>query len=136
MPLDNLATRLRPGTSVADVCYGRDEGRLCLNLVIPELEEGEHVVVIADITDPEFGEAVEELNSLALAASGQTLWVLTDATADEQYAFFWQWGPVFEIREAPHALLRPLYRRLPRSFIVQDGEVTETFNHLPPEVEK
>jgi hypothetical protein len=135
LPLDDLATHLHPGSAVADLCYGRDEGRLCINLVIPELEEGTHAVVLADINDPAFGEAVEALNTLALSDSERRIWVLTDATADEQYAFFWQWGPVFEIREAPHALLRPLYRRLPRSFIVQDGEVTETSNSLPTKVE-
>jgi len=136
LPLDDLATRLRPGVNVADICSGRDEARLCIDLVIPELEEGEHWVVIADITDPAFSEAVEGLNALALADGGPTLWVLTDATPDEQYAFFWQWGPVFEIREAPHALLRPLYRRLPRSFIVRDGEVTETLSVLPSEADE
>ena len=136
LPLDDMATRLRPGSTIADLCSGRDVERLCINLVIPELEEGEHWVVLADLADPVFGEAVEGLNTLALAEGGPRLWVLTDATPDEQYAFFWQWGPVFEIREAPHALLRPLYRRLPRSFIVRDGEVTETSSGLPYEAEE
>ena len=131
LPLDDLATRLRPGSKVADLCSGQDVERLCINMLMPELEEGEHLVVLADLADPSFGEAVEGLNALALAGTGPTLWVLADATPDEQYAFFWQWGPVFEVREAPHALLRPLYRRLPRSFIVQGGEVTETLNGLP-----
>jgi hypothetical protein len=47
-------------------------------------------------------------------------------------AFFWQWGPRFEVVEAPEPLLRPLYRRLPRSFRVEDGQVVETFSGLPP----
>jgi hypothetical protein len=46
--------------------------------------------------------------------------------------FFWKWGPTFKIVEAPAELLRPLYRRLPRSFAVQDGRVTATFPGLPP----
>lgn len=133
LPLDDMATRLRPGSEIADLCTGRDVERLCVNMMVPELEEGRHLVVLADLTDPAFGEAVENLNALALADTGPTLWVLTAATPDEQYAFFWQWGPVFEIREIPHALLRPLYRRLPRSFIVQGGEVTETHSGLPSE---
>ena len=136
LPLDDLATRLRPGSKIADLCSGRDVERLCLNMLMPELEAGEHLVVLADLSDPAFGEAVEALNALALAGTGPKLWVLTDATPDEQYAFFWQWGPVFEVREAPHTLLRPLYRRLPRSFIVQDGEVTETLSGLPSEPDR
>ena len=102
-----------------------------MDLVIPELVEGEHWVVIANVADPSFGEAVDALNAFALANQGVKLWAVTDATPDEQYAFFWQWGPVFEIREAPNALLRPLYRRLPRSFMVRDGEVIETVSGLP-----
>lgn len=136
LPLDDMATRLRPGSSVAGLCSGRGVERLCINMLMPELEEGQHLVVLADLADPAFGEAVEGLNALALAGTGPTLWVLTDATPDEQYAFFWQWGPVFEIREAPHALLRPLYRRLPRSFIVQGGKVTETMSGLPTESDR
>lgn len=136
LPLDDMATRLRPGSEIADLCSGQGVERLCLDMMMPELEEGEHLVVLADLADPAFGEAVEDLNTLALAGTGPTLWVLTDATPDEQYAFFWQWGPVFEVREAPHALLRPLYRQLPRSFIVQGGEVTETLSGLPSETGK
>jgi hypothetical protein len=39
---------------------------------------------------------------------------------------------VFQIRQAPPALLRPLYRRLPRAFEVQDGRVVRTYRGMPP----
>jgi hypothetical protein len=39
---------------------------------------------------------------------------------------------VFEVREVPEGLLAPLHRRLPRSFRVVDGVVTETWSGLPP----
>jgi hypothetical protein len=58
--------------------------------------------------------------------------VLTASDAKRQRLFFWRWGPTFKIVEAPPELLRPLYRRLPRSFAVQDGRVTATFSGLPP----
>ncbi len=45
--------------------------------------------------------------------------------------FGWMQAPVFEVREAPADLLRPLYRTLPRSFKVTDGEVTATVAGLP-----
>jgi hypothetical protein len=35
------------------------------------------------------------------------------------------------LHETPQALLRPLYRRLPRSFRVEDGRVTATWAGLP-----
>lgn len=138
LPLDDLATRLSPGVAVADVCAGGgdDEGvAVCLDAVVPELSAGEHVVVLADLEDEAFTAAVDRLNAHAFAArSGELppLWVLTTASPEAQRAFFWQWAPVFEIREVPEALIAPLYRRLPRSFRVEDAVVTETWSGLPP----
>lgn len=138
LPLDDLATRLSPGVAVADVCAGGggDEGvAVCLDAAVPELVAGEHVVVLADLEDEALTAAVDRLNAHAFAArSGELppLWVLTTASPEAQRAFFWQWAPVFEIREVPEALIAPLYRRLPRSFRVEDGVVTETWSGLPP----
>jgi hypothetical protein len=42
-------------------------------------------------------------------------------------------GPAFDVREAPAALLRPLHRSLPRSFLVEDGTVVLTSPGLPPQ---
>ena len=47
-------------------------------------------------------------------------------------AFFWRWAPSFPIVETPGAILKPLYRRLPRSCVVQDGRVLRTYPGLPP----
>jgi hypothetical protein len=133
LPLDNLATRLRPGTRTAELCASDGETRLCLSSLVPELEAGEHLVILADLEDPSLGEAVESLNAYALSSEGTTLWALSAASAQQRHSFFWQWGPVFEIREVPESLLRPLYRKLPRSFLVQDGTVTHTFSGMPPQ---
>jgi uncharacterized membrane protein YphA (DoxX/SURF4 family) len=158
LPLDDLATRLKPGVRVADLCAGAEENRVCMTLVIPELAEGRHVVVMADLgedgageakaeeTESEtpgaeseeaaepgaFAEAVPELNDYALRGTGPHLWVVGDVTPERQNQLYWQWGPAFDLRAAPASLLRPLYRRLPRSFLVEDGEVVETYRGLPP----
>jgi len=150
LPLDDLATRLQPGVQVESLCTGAEDRRMCMNLVIPELAEGRHVVVMADLgTEPveetppadeaepagrdgAFGEVVPELNEYALRGTGPRLWVVGEVTPEQKNELFWQWGPAFEIRAAPDSLLRPLYRRLPRSFLVQDGEVVATFSGLPP----
>jgi hypothetical protein len=58
--------------------------------------------------------------------------VLASATPEQSRAFFWKHGPAFDIHEAPPSLLRPLYRSLPRSFLVDDGSVVETWSGLPP----
>ena len=134
LPLDNLATRLRPGVEVGKTCVGEGAQRVCLDGVIPELRQGENLVVMAKLDDPALTKAVDALNAYA-GNPGPALWVLTSSTADQQRAFFWQWGPRFQIREAPPELLRPLYRRLPRSFAVKDGRVTTTFQGLPPAVQ-
>lgn len=134
LPLDNLATRLRPGVSVAELCVGGGTAgaRVCLSDLVPELQAGRHVVVIANLTDPAFGPRVAALN--AYAGRGEPLVVVTASSLDEQSAFTWKWGPRFAIKEAPAALLGLLYRRMPRSFEVKDGRVLRTWPGLPPGV--
>lgn len=132
LPLDDIATRLKPGKAVEDICAGNDEHRVCLEGVVPELLEGDHVVIIADLTSPQFGETVSTLNQYHLGGSGPLLWVVSSSTPEESHRFFWQFAPTFQPREAPRALLRPLYRDLPRSFTVTDGKIIRTFAGLPP----
>ena len=100
--------------------------------IVAELAEGEHLVVLADLADPAFGESADRLNEYHWAGNGPRLWVVTAASDEERFTFRFTWGPAFEIREAPAALMRPLYRTLPRSFLVRQGRVAETWNGLPP----
>jgi hypothetical protein len=123
---------LKPGKTAENLCYGPDDGKICLDSLIPELGEGEHVVVLADLSSTAFGEAVKDLNAYSLSGKGPALWVLSAATPEEMHQFFWTRAPTFEIREAPRSLIRPWYRSLPRSFLVYDSKVTQTFSGLPP----
>lgn len=132
LPLDNLATRLRPGTEVTKICVSEEENPLCLHTVASDLLEGEHLVVIADLADPAFRQSVAALNDYASNPEGPRVWVLSAATPEQVFEFRWSQGPVFQVVEAPAELLRPLYRRMPRAFRVKDGEVTETWSGLPP----
>ena len=132
LPLDDIATRLKPGKTAEQICAGNEEHQICLATVVPELAEGDHVVILADLTSRAFGEAVQELNQYYLRGEGPMLWVLSSSAPDESHRFFWQWAPTFQVQEAPPALLRPLYRKLPRSFTVTDGTITRTFSGLPP----
>ena len=132
LPLDDLATRLSPGTVLSAICAGdADAGEeVCLDTLLPGLDDGDHLVVIADLND-DLGQRLAELEALSEQVGGG-LWVLTDADKEAKSVFYWQWGPTFEIvEEVPRALLRPLYRSLPRSFRVQGGEVIETWQGLP-----
>ncbi len=134
LPLDDLATRLKPGVDPMTICAGSAEAgtRVCMDGVLPEIAEGEHVVVMAQLEEGPLGEHVEALNEYHWAGRGPALWVLTGATSEQIFRFRFSRGPSFELREAPGALLRPLYRTLPRSFLVRDSRVIETYRGLPP----
>ena len=127
-----VAARLEPGVQVAEICTGADEERLCLDAVVPELESGRHLVVIADLEDPVLLAAMPGLNQMALAPQGPRPWILTASPPEALGVFRWTQAPAFEVREQPLSLLRPLYRRLPRSFEVVDGGVTATWPGLAP----
>lgn len=130
LPLDDLATRLRPNVEIAELCAGGGEDPVCLSTVAPELKNGSHLVVLANLDDPALEKAVGSLNDYA--GRGGSVWVLSASPQETRQAFFWRFGPTFQIVETPEPLLRPLYRRLPRSFRVLDGRVTETYTGLPP----
>lgn len=127
LPLDNLATRLQPGVRVQEICAGREgEGRICLDGLVPDLETGRHWVLMTELHDAGFEAVFEPLNRHAIERIEPKLWVLTAATPEELQAFQWRWAPAFDVREAPKAMLRPLYRSLPRSFYLENGRVLAT----------
>jgi len=135
LPLDNLATRLEPGARVEKLCAGRegaDSVRICLDALMPELEEGRHLAVIAPVDDASLAARVPDLNALAGDLEAPRVWLLTASSEEARATFFWQHGPAFEIREVPETLLRSLYRKPPRTFTVRDGAVERTFTGIPP----
>ncbi len=160
LPLDDLATRLRPGVRTSELCAGDataeapgegpsergvpedggagDEGdgggRVCLDDMIPELVEGEHVLVLADLDDPALHAHVPALNAYALDGEDgrPQLYLLCIATIDDVERFEFEQQPSFPVIEGFAAVLRPLYRHLPRSFLVRDGRVTQTWQGWPP----
>ncbi|MEM8996824.1 MAG: MauE/DoxX family redox-associated membrane protein [Acidobacteriota bacterium] len=137
LPIDHIATRLKVDMDILDHCIDGAEGvQVCMDAILPELRDGDHVVVFAQLDDATFLEAVPSLNERALdAMSGETpsLWVLTTPDDEAIFSFRFSHGPIFELREVPGPLMRPLYRRLPRSFAVTDGRVTAAWNGLPPD---
>ena len=132
LPLDNLATHLKPEVKVADLCVGQGRSELCVGVLFPEFEQGEHVVVMSDLDHHAFAHRVADLNEFALNSVDTTVWGITSAQQEAIDSFSLINALSFQIRQAPVELLRPLYRRLPRSFIVRDGMVTKTYDGLPP----
>ncbi len=134
LPLDDLATRLKPGVVTGKVCVGEGAEAVCLDTLVPNLARENHMVVLAELDNPAFTGMVPDLNRYAQGAqqaagqNGGELVVLSASSPETKTSFFWKFGPAFEIREAPPALLRPLYRRLPRAFAVRDGKVVRTYS--------
>ncbi|MBZ0090128.1 MAG: hypothetical protein K8H90_07100, partial [Thermoanaerobaculia bacterium] len=128
------ATRLEPGVRFDEICAGRDAERVCLAHLAPTLAEGRHLVVLADVRDAGFDAVAERLNAYSQPGVEPPLTVLADVTLEEQRALFWRVAPAFDLHEAPAAMLRPLYRALPRSFLLDGGVVTATWAGLPPQV--
>ncbi len=133
LPLDDLATRLKPGVGVSEICAGSEENpeQLCLDALVSDFGAGRHWVVLSDLDEPTFLDAVPQLNEWSTSQSEVGLWILTAASAEAVSTFQWTQAPAFAVQEAPYAMLRPLHRRLPRSFLVEDGEVTRTVSDLP-----
>lgn len=137
LPLDDLATRLRPGTQISGICAGTGDERICLDNLVPGLGSGSRWVVLADIRDTGFAGLAAELNRYVQGGapgSQREVAVLADFTQDEQMELFWRLAPAFDLHEVPAAVLRPLYRRLPRTFFVEEGRVTRTHPGLPAEI--
>lgn len=142
LPLSDLATRLKPGVHVAETCVGDPEdptNYYCLAgpALASWLTEGEHVVVLADLTDEDFVEEVaariDEFADFAMDPAAPRILVLHSGINDDQFAFELNArAPPFDYLAVPEALIRPLHRRLPRTFVVRDGEVVETHEGLPP----
>jgi len=129
LPLDNWATRLSPGTEIVDLCAGRpdDPDFVCLDALIPELDEGSHWVVLSHLDEEEFIAALDRMHDHSLANLEPTLWVVSNVEPEDLNVFSWQYMLATQVRLAPPGLIRPLYRTLPRSFRVESGRVVETF---------
>jgi len=132
LPLDDYATRLRTGVLAADLCAGAGDARVCLPLVAPGIATGKHLVVLADVRGKEFPALAARLNRYVREGGDPPLTVLADLKPEEQQALYWQVAPAFDLQATPAALLRPLYRRLPRAFLLDAGRVEKTWPGLPP----
>jgi uncharacterized membrane protein YphA (DoxX/SURF4 family) len=132
--LDDLVTTLKPGIQTETVCVGKaeDGSRVCLDGIVPEIEDGQHVLLIADLQDESLVGQISALNEFAWAGGVPRLWILSSANEEELFQFRFQRGSTFEIREAPSYLLKTMYRQMPRSFLVENGRIVETWRGYPP----
>ena len=122
--MDDLATLIKPGAKVREARI--DE-------LLPELQRGLSFVLLLDRADADTRAQVPRLNSVLAPDQNQNVKVLALAEENEQLKGEFQWGagPAFEVRDAPFSTLKPLYRTLPRCFLVKDGVVQKVWNGIP-----
>jgi uncharacterized membrane protein YphA (DoxX/SURF4 family) len=123
LPIDGLVTRLTVGRSVGD---------LGIASKLPGSGQDETLVALLDMADPHAKEAAADLNALAGAPGAPKVIALTPSTEQEQAAFMWDAYPAFDIVPVDRGLLKPLYRSLPRYFLVRSGRVTRVFEGPRP----
>lgn len=123
--MDDWATQLKPGVRVA---------ALRLDEIVPELQRGRSLVLLLDRADEKTRAEVARVNKELALKAGQTA-VFGLAEENERLAleFTWTASPAFDVRSAPFMLLKPLYRTLPRAFLVEDGKVIKVWNSIPPD---
>jgi hypothetical protein len=123
LPLDDFATRLAPGASLKDIQMLE---------AIPELGSGRHVVTLVDSGALGSCEDVpDSLHDYAAARPEVSIWIVRQTKEMSEQAQAWLCLPGASTMEVPAAILRPMYRTLPRSFEAVDGQVTATWQGLP-----
>ncbi len=121
LPLDPLVTRLSVGRTLADLGL---EGKVS--------PRGRHLVALLDLTDPGAAETAARLNAIAETQGAPAVVALTPSTEEEKAAFLWSAVPAFEVLWVDRAVLKPLFRRLPRYFLVDSGRVVSVYDGAPP----
>lgn len=149
LDLDDWATQLKPGRLASEICVGSGDTRQCLTgagEAVPALATGRHLLVLTELAEPAFLEGFGALNAYQVAwetdpePKRPLLWALTASEDIELFEMFdHETGrpqALFTIYPMPAALVAPLHRhgRLPRSFLLEDGRVTETWSGLPPAI--
>lgn len=123
VPADDYVTQLHPGASFStwpvDGLYGKD------------LTTDTHLVFLFTVEARDIGVQVEQMNALAQAAGDvSTVGLIIDGT-EHLTTLMFEYAAVFPIGAVEPRFARPLYRTLPRVFILRDGTVTHTWSELP-----
>jgi len=126
LPIDPYVTRLAVGRSVSE---------LSLLEKAPQLSEGRHLVALIDVTDPGAVETATVLNQIVSRPGAPPVLALTPGTEEEKAAFLWSAAPAFDTKNIDRAVLKRLYRRLPRFFLLEEGRVAAIFDGAPPAAE-
>ena len=123
LPADDLVTQLSPGshftTWPVDGLYGKD------------LNSGTHLVFLFTVDDPRIAVHVSEMNEIAQQEDvSSAVGLIIDGTQHLTTLMF-EYAASFPVAAIEPRFARPLYRTLPRTFLLHDGTVTNTWPALP-----
>lgn len=123
IPADDFVTQLSPGqrfdTWPVDGLYGKD------------LNSGTHVVFLFTVDDAKLAARVERMNAIAQEdAVSSAVGLIIDGT-EHLTALMFEYAAAFPVAAIEPRFARPLYRTLPRVFILHEGTVTHTWAELP-----
>lgn len=123
LPIDDYVTRLRVGRSMAD---------LDLANRVPDLVRGRHLVALFDVTDPRAADLAAGLGTIVATPGAPAVTGLTPSPDPAIDAFRWTAVPSFEVVRIDRDVIKRLYRRLPRFFVVDEGRVVAVYDGAPP----
>jgi hypothetical protein len=126
LPIDPWVTALRTGAQVADLPVAAQ---------LDDLGEGRALVAVLDVGDPAAVGIAGALNDLVPRPGSPRVLALTSAEVEAMAGFQWTAVPAFEVRRVDPPVLKRLYRRLPRFFLVEGGRVRAVYDDAAPSAE-
>ncbi|MDX9758940.1 MAG: MauE/DoxX family redox-associated membrane protein [Bacteroidota bacterium] len=123
LPVDDFVTQLKPGavfsTWPVDGLYGKD------------LNTGTHAVFLFTVRSPHVAADVERMNAIAQHEDvPSAVGLIIDGT-EHLTTLMFEYAAAFPVAAVEPRFARPLYRRLPRVFVLHEGVVSATWSELP-----
>ena len=121
------------GTYPQGACFYRGDARGKWFIDIPSNKDG----LLMDLTDPGAAAIAARLDAIAGEPRAPRVVAITPSSEEDKAAFQWKTNPAFAVEHVDFALLnppgqKPLYRRLPRYFMVAGERVVAVYDDAPP----
>lgn len=127
IPADDIVTTLRPGSRFeswpVDGLYGTN------------LNEGTRVVFLFSVESGDLQLDVNRMNSIAQHEDVASVTGLIVNGTEHLTSLMFEYAAAFPVGAVEPRFARPLYRTLPRTFILRDGEVVATWSEIPDAAE-
>ncbi len=122
IPADDLATQLKPGSHFTAWPV---EG------LYDSLNTGTHVVFLFSLEMENADKRIQRMNEIAQSKGIESaIGLITDGSGQLTTLMF-QYGASFPAGAIEPRFARNLYRKLPRTFILKNGKVAETWSEIP-----